>query len=58
MQISKLKEWRDKAYHSATLYNERTKRWHDRRLNSMVFNSGDKVLLFNFKVKLFSHGKL
>ena len=24
----------------------------------MVFNSGDKVLLFNSRVKLFGHGKL
>jgi hypothetical protein len=23
-------EWREKAYHSAKLYKERTKRWHDK----------------------------
>jgi hypothetical protein len=28
-QITKLEEWREKAYHSAKLYKERTKRWHD-----------------------------
>jgi hypothetical protein len=58
MQISELEEWRDKAYHSATLYKERTKRWHDRRLKPNVFNLGDKVLLLNSRVKLFGYGKL
>jgi hypothetical protein len=57
-QISKLEESRDKAYHNALIYKERTKQWHDKRLKTMVFNSGDKVLLFNSRVKLFSHGKL
>jgi hypothetical protein len=28
-QISELEEWREKAYHSAKLYKERTKKWHD-----------------------------
>ena len=57
-QISELEEWRDKAYHSASIYKERTKRWHDKRLKSKNFNPGDKVLLFNSRVKLFGHGKL
>jgi hypothetical protein len=57
-QISKLEEWRDKPYHSASIYKERTKRWHDKRLKPKTFNPGDKVLLFNSRVKLFSHGKL
>jgi hypothetical protein len=26
-------EWREKAYHNAKLYKERTKRWHDKRVN-------------------------
>jgi hypothetical protein len=30
IQITELEEWRKKAYHSAKLYKERTKRWHDR----------------------------
>jgi hypothetical protein len=28
-------EWRKKAYHIATLYKERTKRWHDKRILSL-----------------------
>jgi hypothetical protein len=30
IQIAELEEWRKKAYHSAKLYKERTKRWHDK----------------------------
>jgi hypothetical protein len=56
-QISKLEEWREKAYHSAKLYKERTKRWHDHRIQQKEFE-GDKVLLFNSRVKLFGKGKL
>ena len=57
-QILELEEWREKAYHSASIYKERTKRWHNKRLKPKVFNLGDKVLLFNSRVKLFGHGKL
>ena len=58
MQISELEEWREKAYHSAKLYKERIKRWHDKRIKKKEFNFGDKVLLFNSRVQLFGHGKL
>ena len=57
-QNLEMEEWRDKAYHSASIYKERTKRWHDKRLKPKNFNPGDKVLLFNSRVKLFGHGKL
>ena len=58
IQIVKLEEWREKAYHSAKLYKERTKRWHDKRLRNKVFKPSDKVLLYNSCVRLFGHGKL
>jgi hypothetical protein len=32
IQIAELEEWREKAYHSAKLYKEKTKRWHDKRI--------------------------
>jgi hypothetical protein len=57
-QIAELEEWREKAYHSAKLYKERTKRWHDHWVKLKEFKQGDKVLLFNSKVKLFGEGKL
>jgi hypothetical protein len=58
IQIAELEEWREKAYHSAKLYKERTKRWHDKRIKIKQFKSRDKVLLFNTSVHLFGHGKL
>ena len=57
-QLSELEEWRDKAYHSAKIYKEKTKKWHDKRIKQKEFKPGDKVLLFNSRVKLFVHGKL
>ena len=57
MQLSKLDEWREKAYHNAKIYKERTKRWHDKRIKK-EFTPRDKVLLFNSRVKLFRHEKL
>jgi hypothetical protein len=39
-------------------YKERTKRWHDKRIKHKEFKPGDKVLLFNSRVKLFGLGKL
>ena len=57
-QIAELEEWREKAYHSAKLYKEITKRWHDRWIQYKEFKEGDKVLLFNSRVKLFGEGKL
>jgi putative transposon-encoded protein len=32
--------------------------WHDKRIKKKSFILGDKVLLFNSRVKLFGHGKL
>ena len=55
MQLSELDEWREKGYHNAKIYKERTKRWHDKRIKKKEFIPGDKVLLFNSKVKLFRH---
>jgi hypothetical protein len=55
---SELEEWREKAYHSAKLYKEGTKRWHDKRIKIKQFKSGDKVLLLNSHVRLLGHGKL
>ena len=58
LQLSELEEWRNKAYHSAKIYKEKTKKWHDKRIKQKEFKPGDKVLLFNSRVKLFGHGKL
>ena len=57
-QLSELDEWREKAYHNAKIYKERTKRWDDKRIKKKEFTPGDKVLLFNSRIKLFGHRKL
>jgi hypothetical protein len=56
MQLSELDEWYEKGYDNAKIYKERMKRWHDKRIKE--FAPGDKVLLFNSRVKLFRHEKL
>ena len=58
MQLSELDEWLEKAYHNSMIYKVRTKRWHDKRIKMKELAPGDKVLLFNSRVKLFGLGKL
>jgi hypothetical protein len=58
IHIAQHEERREKAYRSAKLCKERTKRWHDKRVKTKKFKPGDKVLLFNSRVSLFGHGKL
>jgi hypothetical protein len=58
MQLAELDEWREKAFQNSKIYKERTKRWHDKRIKIKEFTPGDKVLLFNSRVKLFGHGNL
>ena len=56
MQLFELDEWHEKAYVNAKIYKERMKRCHDKRIKE--FALGDKVLLFNSRVKLFKDSKL
>jgi hypothetical protein len=57
IQLAELEEWREKAYHSSKICKYRTKRWHDKSIKPKEFKVGDKVLMFNSRVKLFSEGK-
>nr|GEY20573.1 reverse transcriptase domain-containing protein [Tanacetum cinerariifolium] len=50
----KLNELRDQAYENSLIYKEKTKRLHDSKIKDCVFNIGDKVLLFNSRLKIFS----
>ncbi|GJT77197.1 reverse transcriptase domain-containing protein [Tanacetum coccineum] len=52
-----LNELRDHAYENSLIYKEKTKRIHDSKIKNSVFNVGDRVLLFNSRLKIFS-GKL
>nr|GFA71311.1 reverse transcriptase domain-containing protein [Tanacetum cinerariifolium] len=56
-QINELNALCDQAYKNSLIYKEKTKRLHDLKIKNRVFNIGDKVLLFNSRLKIFS-GKL
>jgi hypothetical protein len=51
IQISELEEMRLKAYENSSIYKERIKRWYDKRLKKKEFKEGDKVLLYNSRLK-------
>nr|GEV42055.1 reverse transcriptase domain-containing protein [Tanacetum cinerariifolium] len=57
VQINELNELRDQAYENSLIYKEKSKRLHDSKIKNRVFNIGDRVLLFNSHLKIFS-GKL
>nr|GEX61389.1 reverse transcriptase domain-containing protein [Tanacetum cinerariifolium] len=57
VQLNELNELHDHAYENSLIYNEKTKRIHDSKIKNRVFNVGDRVLLSNSRLKIFS-GKL
>nr|GEZ95477.1 reverse transcriptase domain-containing protein [Tanacetum cinerariifolium] len=57
VQINKLNELHDQAYENSLIYKEKSKRLHDSKIKNRIFNIGDRVLLFNSRLKIFS-GKL
>nr|GEW28048.1 reverse transcriptase domain-containing protein [Tanacetum cinerariifolium] len=57
VQLNELNELRDQAYENSLIYKEKTKRLHDSKIKDRVFNIGDRVLLFNSRLKIF-FGKL
>nr|GEW95739.1 reverse transcriptase domain-containing protein [Tanacetum cinerariifolium] len=57
VQLNELNELRDQAYEISLIYKEKTKKIHDSKIKNRVFNVGDRVLLFNSRLKIFL-GKL
>ncbi|GJV43072.1 reverse transcriptase domain-containing protein [Tanacetum coccineum] len=57
VQLNELNELRDQAYENSLIYKEKTKKIHDSKIKNRIFNVGDRVLLFNSRLKIFS-GKL
>ncbi|GKB69932.1 reverse transcriptase domain-containing protein, partial [Tanacetum coccineum] len=57
VQLNELNELRDQAYENSLIYKEKTKKIHDYKIKNRGFNVGDRVLLFNYRLKIFS-GKL
>ncbi|GJW26772.1 reverse transcriptase domain-containing protein [Tanacetum coccineum] len=54
LKLNKLNELRDQAYENSLIYKERTKKLHDSKIKNCIFNVGDRVLLFNSRLKIFS----
>nr|GEV20579.1 reverse transcriptase domain-containing protein [Tanacetum cinerariifolium] len=57
VQLNELNELHDQAYENSLIYKEKTKRIHDSKIKDHIFNIGDRILLFNSILKIFS-GKL
>ncbi|RDX85929.1 Pol polyprotein, partial [Mucuna pruriens] len=56
-QLQELDELRLEAYENARIYKQKVKRFHDQKILRKDFHIGQKVLLFNSRLKLIS-GKL
>ena len=57
LQLNELEEFRNEAYENVKIYKEKTKAWHDKHIARKEFEAGQRVLLFNSRLKLFP-GKL
>nr|GEZ18226.1 DNA-directed DNA polymerase [Tanacetum cinerariifolium] len=57
VQLNELNELRDQAYENSLIYYEKTKKIHDSKIKNRIFDVGDRVLLFNSRLNIFS-GKL
>ncbi|XP_027347944.1 uncharacterized protein LOC113859339 [Abrus precatorius] len=57
LQLQELEELRLEAYENSRIYKEKTKQYHDKKISSEEFYVGQKVLLFNSRLKLMP-GKL
>nr|GEW82766.1 reverse transcriptase domain-containing protein [Tanacetum cinerariifolium] len=44
----------DQAYENSLIYKEKTKKIHGSKIKNRIFNVGDRVLLFNSRLKIFS----
>ncbi|CAN6712720.1 unnamed protein product [Malus baccata var. baccata] len=52
LQMNELEEVRNEAYENSRIYKEKTKAFHDRMIRSKTFSVGQKVLLFNSRLRL------
>ena len=57
LQLNELDEIRQEAYENASIYKAKTKAFHDKMIRGKTFSIGQKVLLFNSRLRLFP-GKL
>lgn len=57
LQLQQLEELRLEAYENSRIYKEKTKYFHDKMISRKEFSIGQKVLLFNSRLKIMA-GKL
>ncbi|XP_070660596.1 uncharacterized protein [Malus domestica] len=57
LQLNELEEIRNEAYENAQIYKEKMKAFHDKMIRGKTFSIGQKLLLFNSRLRLFP-GKL
>ena len=57
LQLNELEEIQNDAYESSRIYKEKSKAFHDKMISRKSFAIGQKVLLFNSRLRLFP-GKL
>ncbi|XP_015944791.1 uncharacterized protein LOC107469916 [Arachis duranensis] len=53
LQLQELEDLRSQAYENAKIYKEKAKRWYDQKIARREFEEGQKVLLFNSRLKFF-----
>ncbi|CAN6547458.1 unnamed protein product [Malus baccata var. baccata] len=53
LQLNELDEIRFEAYDNASIYKQKTKAFHDNMIRGKSFSIGQKVLLFNSRLRLF-----
>nr|GEY98508.1 reverse transcriptase domain-containing protein [Tanacetum cinerariifolium] len=58
VQLNELNELHDQAYENSLIYKEKTKRLHDSKIKDRIFNVGDRVLLLNSRLKIFSDSNI
>nr|GEV68000.1 reverse transcriptase domain-containing protein [Tanacetum cinerariifolium] len=54
LQLNELNELYDQAYENSLTYKEKTKKLHNSKIKNRIFNVGERVLLFNYRLKIFS----
>ncbi|XP_076916249.1 uncharacterized protein LOC143575881 [Bidens hawaiensis] len=57
LKLNEIEEIRDEAYECASVYKDKLKKVHDAKLRKRTFEVGQKVWLYNSRLKLFP-GKL
>ena len=58
LQLNELKELRNEAYESSQIYKARTKAYHDKYISRKMFESNQKMWLYNSRLRLFPENSI